>query len=253
MRLFRTRLAQKLFFIHIMKTGGTSFRKMLTRAISRSKDLYPNDQDLETLPNHWYPSARQVVQDKCDHKLRDFDVLCGHYPMMLGEHVFDEPYWTVAILRDPVRRTLSMLAHRRKHSAEFADRDPQAMLDDEEFVAKQVRNYQTKMFAFDNFDECVATVNCPLSISPERFQLACQRLRRLDVVGLTEQFEESVDCIGRLTGMKFSKVIRTNVTKNRRRITAGEDELEKRIIELVPYDIELYELAKQLFERQMTG
>lgn len=250
MRLFRRRLRQKLFFVHIMKTGGTSLRKMLTQATARRKDVYPNNDDLKKMPNHWYPPVKRVVQDMHDRALRDFDILCGHYPLILGEHLFDRPFWTAAILRDPVERTLSMLAHKKSNWPEYADTDPRAMLDDEQLVANQIQDYQTKVFAFDHPDECSESVNCPLDISTDRFERACQRLRDLDIIGLTERFEESVARVQRLTGLKFPALKRKNVTGSQWRIGADDQKLEQRIIELVPRDIKFYALAQKLFDEQ---
>ena len=101
----------KLFFMHIPKTAGTSFRRFLERSVRelggvvslRGADGIWSD-DSES-----YPSYAEFVAAR-GAGWRDCDLVCGHYPF----HVVDflHPDTTViTVLRDPLARTISHVKH----------------------------------------------------------------------------------------------------------------------------------------------
>jgi len=56
--LFKSnKIKDQLFFINVMKTGGTSLRKMLINELGE-KAIFPNDTNLSKLPNGWYPTTK---------------------------------------------------------------------------------------------------------------------------------------------------------------------------------------------------
>ncbi len=170
---------------HIMKTGGTSLRRMLVDAVGPDR-VYPNDEDLADRPHGWYPGSREFVDILRSGGAHGADILIGHFPFVLREEFEFDPL-TVALLRDPLDRTLSMLRH-RKLKRRRSDLSYEQLLYQHDFVERQVRDYQTKIFAFDSIQQCPETVDIALDVDEERFKSAVDRLSTVDVLGLTEDF-----------------------------------------------------------------
>lgn len=248
-RLRRRKLDEKLFFIHVMKTAGTSFRTMLVASVGAPDRVYPNDRDLARLPNGFYPSPEELLRTR----VRSFDVLVGHYPAFMGERYFGTDFRSIVFLREPVARTLSMIVHRIERWPHSAGLSPHQVLDDAAFVRNQIQDYQTKIFAFDSIEECASSVNRPLAIGPARYDRALERLERVDVVGLTERFDASLQVVEARTGLCFGKPVHTNRGQSRPELLSRDERLVERIRALIPNDLRLYQAATRIFERQLAS
>jgi hypothetical protein len=249
--LRRPKLDRKLFFIHVMKTAGTSFRRMLISSLGAPQRVYPNDRDLARLPNGFYPSPEELLRTRAG--VRSFDVLVGHYPAIMGERFFGSDFRSVVFLREPVARTLSMIVHRIERWPGSAGLSPHEVLDDATFVRNQIADYQTKIFAFDSIAECGGSVNQPLAIGPARYDRALERLERVDVVGLTECFEASLRMVEARTGLRFGAPVRTNCGRRQPKLLSCDEALVERIRALVPNDLRFYQAANRIFQRQLAA
>lgn len=241
------RLNSGVFFIHIMKTAGTSFRRMLTENLNELL-IYPNDQDLRQNKNGFYPNLDQVIKQMQCGNLRDFEILCGHFPFFLGELIFKKPRYIV-FLREPVARTISMIEHRKSKSPAYRELSYEAILEEEGFVKNQLENYQTKVFAFKNIGECSRNTNMPLEITVENFRLALNRLDKVDVIGITEHFNESIDLIEKEFGFKFDKTLYANRGLYDVRISK---KVRQKIMDINEHDLTLYEYATSRFFRSRS-
>ena len=141
-----------------------------------------------------------------------------------------------------------MIAHRHKKAnrfARFIKPNVSAWLDREEFVERQIRDYQTKVFALGGEDN----VNHAHPIDDAAFARAKARLLEADFVGLTERFAESIRLFEGLSGLRFGAPPHRNKSP---RYAASDAEIA-RIRTLVPHDIELYELARAKLERALAA
>ena len=232
-------------FVHIMKTAGTSFRTMLEETSEAA--IYPTKEELERHPKRWYLTAPELLErierGEIDLSARRF--LCGHYAADLT-HYLPGPWRTVTFLRDPVRRSLSMIAHRHVKGSRlnrFLKPNVSKYLDEEDFVERQIRNYQTKVFALDGR----GNVNHAYPIDEAAFERAKARLTEIDFVGLTERYAESIRLLQAMSGIKFAALAHENKSRG---YAASEAELD-RIRALVPYDIALYEIASRKLRAQL--
>jgi hypothetical protein len=232
-------------FVHIMKTAGTSFRKMLeeTPAIS----IYPTRDELAAHTRRRYLHVddllAQIESGALDISHRQF--LCGHFPAAFPERL-PGTWRTATFLRDPVRRTLSMIAHNHRQSGRlkrFFKPNVSKFLANEAYVAGQLRDYQTKVFALPP----TGNVNGPYAIDDAAFERAKARLLETDFVGLTEQFAQSIALFESISGQRFSPP----VYANKGRGYSATDADVKLIRTLVPRDIELYELAREKLQRSI--
>ena len=228
-----------IFFMHIMKTAGTSFRNLLEESLGEA--LFPTVENLHQRNNRYYYSAIEML-DLAD-ELESRQVICGHLPYSLAETL---GFGVATFLREPVSRTLSMLRHRRQKSPKFAAMSVREMLS-HPFVEKQVRDYQSKYFAVPHKQD----VNLPFSWAEKDFDRAKRRLAQTEFVGITEYFDESLDLFTNRTGLELPAARRLNVTENPI-IQPSEYELDL-IRQLVARDLELYELAKKLFWQRVNS
>jgi hypothetical protein len=231
-----------LLVVHVMKTAGTSLRGMLVDGLEPAA-VYPNDDDLQVLPNGWYPSPAELVEHVEVGAHHDARVIIGHVPYVLADALPRRPV-TIMLLRDPVARTVSMLDHRRTRSSKYRGASYAELLANERFVARSLRDYQTKMLAFDTVEECTPTVNVPLDIDEARFARARQRLEQVDVLGVLEDLPAFTRRLERVTGIRPGPE-RTENPRRRARDPLEPDVLA-RIEELTVRDRTLYERALEL-------
>lgn len=234
-------------FIHIMKTAGTSFRTMLEETPEAL--IYPTNEELGRHPRRWYLTApellERIARGEIDLSTRRF--LCGHYSANLTDHLPGD-WRTVTFLRDPVRRSLSMIAHRHFKESRlnrFLKPNVSKHLDREDFVERQIRDYQTKVFALDGR----GNVNHAHPVDDAAFERAKARLLEIDFVGLTERFAESVRLLESMAGIRFAALAHANKSRG---YAATEAEVE-RIRALVPYDLALYEIASRKLRDQLDA
>lgn len=237
----------EVFFIHIMKTAGTSIRRMLMASMPHSL-IYPNDTDLQQSESGQYPSLSEISRQLGSGEIRKFRVLCGHYPFFMGEKIFENPTYVV-FLRDPLARTISMIEHRKLQNPAYKNISYEQILDNKEFVATQLDNYQSKVFAFDGPQQCPNDVNVPFQLTAESFELALKRLEKVHVVGLTEHFDASMALIESHLGMTFHRQLHANQGNYNVDISA---EAKEKILDMNTYDLLFYEHARNRFLQQQS-
>ena len=229
-------------FVHVMKTAGTSFRLMLEEQLAR--EIYPTREELAAQRGRWYLHAPELLARVADGRLdlgrRRF--VCGHYSVNLRDRL--PGTWRTAIfLREPVARTLSMIRHRQRNAGFFRRRIvPESIADwlkKDIFVRNQVENYQTKVLSID----ALANVNKRATIDKEMFEKAANNVETIDFIGLTENFNDSISVFNDISGMNFSTVPHAN--RGKARGPAVSDQDIEAIRRLVPYDLELYERARE--------
>lgn len=177
-------------------------------------------------------------------------MVCGHYAAALAD---DLPgAWRIAtFLRDPVKRSLSMIAHRHRRAmslpqlARFVKPDISAWLDQEEFVERQIRDYQTKVFALGGR----GNVNRPYTIDAPAFARATERLLTADFVGLSERLADSIRLFEQFSKIRLGPIPHRNKSPS---YAASTAEIA-RIRTLVPHDLELYEVARMKFEQALAA
>lgn len=220
---------------------------MLYRTLPDKSRVYPNAKDLAESPNRWYPSISNVLAQVRHGQLRPFDIFLGHYPFFVAKEIFHEECITFAFFRDPVARTVSMLKHRKRSNKKYSEMSYEELLEDEQFVRRQLANYQTKVFAFSKHHPCRDSVNEPLKINEKKYALALEHLHQLHVIGLTEEFAKSIHVLEQRTGLSLGAPLVMNVSEPSEAIS---EELRAKIVALNYYDMQFYNQAKKLFLKQ---
>lgn len=245
-------MKRPVFFFHIMKTAGTSLLHMLDGALGDR--LYPNvaeraanaaASDNPVVPQY-YLSNHAFLQAARAGAARDRDVVIGHYPWVTGRRAFRDPLMAT-FLRDPVARTLSRLDHKIRLYA--PGKTVEELLDDGRFVRATIMDFQTKVFSVTFHPPEMDPLRLPPDPGADAFRKARDRMLGTDFVGLAERFSDSVRLFSRVTGIPLDSVpeARDNVGSWRE----PPEHVLRRVRELVPRDVELYEMAKERFEREV--
>ncbi|MCB1689683.1 MAG: sulfotransferase family 2 domain-containing protein [Halioglobus sp.] len=139
---------KKFLFIHIMKTGGTSFADIIGNNFP-AEERYPDaciDRDADIFRRiEAYLFAPNLVADvnALQGRLR---MVRGHVPYAVRTLLHDS-YVAMTLLREPVERTLSYLKHCRRYHSEHQKLALEEIYEDQWFNASFIHNYQTKLFS----------------------------------------------------------------------------------------------------------
>ncbi|MCC5952598.1 MAG: hypothetical protein JJU45_10940 [Acidimicrobiia bacterium] len=232
------RIDRPLLFVHVMKTAGGTLREHLRRTRPH-EELYPT-------PKVDAPYKANVkvglLRDLPEERRRHIRFYAGHFPLMVREYIRPAPV-TLSVLRNPVDRTLSLL---KVYSTrpEFQGW-PLERIYDRPFIHKWlVHNHQTRIFsvqASDNPDSFM----CPFPLDAARVALAREGVASIDVLGVTERYDDFVAEVAALTGWSFERMKDFHVNRGTWEIT---DAFRARIAEENSLDMDLYQYACALVE-----
>jgi hypothetical protein len=225
--------------LHIMKTAGTTLRSILEDDLG-GHAIYPNAGELARREHGWYPQATEVLDSLPS--LRPHAVLIGHFPAAILDRLPGR-YRGAVVLRDPVQRALSALAHMARMHATV----PARLVDDERMVGRLVRDYQTKILGCPD----VQRPNFHDRVDDATLDAALDRVATLPFVGITERFHDSCRLFDATFGTHTARFDRQ---LNVLRATGNEHaELIPAILPHVQRDLVLYEHALRRFENDLAG
>lgn len=124
--------AVKLFFMHVPKTAGTSFRRFLERSMrEHGQEVSSRRRDgIWSADSESYPTYDEFV-GTLRAEAPGFDLICGHYPYHVLE-LLPPGTGVVTVLRDPLARCIShvkhQMAYERVSRPEGPERDVNAFL-----------------------------------------------------------------------------------------------------------------------------
>ncbi|MCB0630654.1 MAG: sulfotransferase family 2 domain-containing protein [Saprospiraceae bacterium] len=229
-----------VFFVHIPKTAGTSFRNMLYRVID-PEVTYPNLRDLAIYEGH-YPRPEQL-EDYLSGIGRDIFFLAGHYPFAMGGLLAKVPDYYV-FLRDPLARTISNLLHFQRNEPDCMGLDLFQIFD---LYRKHLQNFQVRYLcdpSLTDFD----TFYHAERVTEKSLEQAKDHLSRCAFIGLTEEFSTSVRLAEKLLGISLGNILKDNFAAN---IPEYDDPaLAEYIGPAIQLDQKLYHHARILFEQQ---
>jgi len=231
---------QKVVFIHIPKTGGTTFRMVLRK-------LYPNS--FNRCQN---PSFNEVLKDLERFQCTEFHVAkAGSKSFYTHKDIIQKPNWRYledkhifVMFRNPVNRVVSSYFEKLRRSDQR--HSPELL---KKYVSIDgVHNLQTGF---------LIGMHPSSRKFPERSDLkfAKQLLQSLKInVGIMEHYDESLHLLEFVTGKQISdrNVRVENVTDNTLRAEV-DDATRDMIQQKNLLDQELYEYAVDLFEKQLQN
>ena len=175
------------FFLHVMKTGGTTFQQHIDANFA-ADECYPLEQSgLERVDSYFLLERLRALTAE---QRRAIKLYAGHFPYVATTLLEHEPI-TLALVREPLARTVSLLRHRKRYVAENRDMTLEEIYDDPWVYPVLVHNYQVRLFAM-TAEDAPRSYHDTIEIDDNRIAHALDNVRRLHVLGLTERFDEFI-------------------------------------------------------------
>src|SRR4051812_9633554 len=192
-----------VFFVHVMRTGGSTFKTVLQEHYGPSH-VYPDvaiDLDLasvaETTQNPFgHPIRDQAALDSyisIDRLLRvppdrraEGQAYVGHFPFVVTELMGIDPT-TVTLLRDPGERTISQLRTAKARRVRFAEASLEEIYEDGFEFPFFIHNHQAKVFAMERGDALESVLDV-IDVDDRRLAVAKANLEKVSVLGLQERY-----------------------------------------------------------------
>jgi len=247
-----------IFFIHIPKTAGTSFTRIL-------EQLYPP----EARCNAYYIQELIEVDPKTLSQLRLF---IGHIDYAANE-LMPKPLNIVTFIRDPVERAISAYNHIKANADhpqhDLFNAEVSSLYDfaNHPEFSRQLRNTQTGMLGRDNKFKLLYDLahNKQIELNEAKYLsnfhrqhevtkidlfVAQERLRKMSFFGIMGWFDASISIFCDMFGVPHpTHPPRDNIAVYRQ--TSEKPEYDKRdmeaVRELVYIDNQLYNFSKRLF------
>jgi len=183
---------RKFFFMHVPKTAGTTFRKMLDRHAPEGH-LWPDQKFLKKNGNR-YPNRKQLIDNY--KKELNSPIISGHYGMEIAS-LLPEDILILTFIRNPYERILSHIKHICALEKEFKG-DPNLVL---ESKFDMIMYLQSKMLNFKPHTREGAMKN-----------LEC--IERINFIGLTEEFERSITLCNKMFDWNLEMIKPQNQRNN---------------------------------------
>jgi hypothetical protein len=242
---------RRFFYVHVQKAAGTELRERLKRHFA-PEAMYPDKTDGDLFTVAPQVSVGQLLR-RWEQRKAEIEIITGHFPYSTIE-LLDAEFVTLSVLREPVERTLSHLRHHRKMTPETRELSLEALYD-EVFVPVYFHNHMVKMFSL-TAGEIAASAEKntwaavrAIDFTPERLARAKDQVSRLDVLGVHDHFEEFCSELVSRYGWALGEPLFANRTTTE----AAPASLRARIAADNAMDVELFEYARDLYERRRRG
>jgi hypothetical protein len=247
---------RQVFFLHIPKTAGSSLNRMLMEAFGLDEN-YPH-----------FNSTR-ILLESGDLWLK-LPLITGHLSHAVASILRPDPF-LFTFLREPVQRGISEFEFMKSHPEtrlgemaqgticeyyqnpsvrEFANNLQTKLLGEEldigEHYARFIREKLTPEQYFEGVEySLLKPVDDSVLASAKR------RLETIDFFGLTETFDADVPKLFNLLDKPCPELVTTNVTPPSVRMRSSYTQEEIDLVKSInTYDLQLYDFAKELYERK---
>lgn len=233
---------QRYFFVHVMKTGGATFRR----------HVYANFGEDEVFPDSRYDGDMRDANMDIEYLLTlpperkaKIRAYTGHFPFVVTD-LMEFDFVTLTILRDPVSRTISYLKHCKRYHKQHRHLTLEEIYDDPFFFPSFIHNHQAKVFAMTTGDKLESYMDV-IDIDDRRLEIARRNLEHVNILGLNEHHQEFLDAVQRRLGWEIGQIPNQRVSEESWEVP---DSLRKRITDDNAADLEFYEDARSEYGRR---
>ncbi len=235
----------KVIFLHIPKTGGSTVRQLIGRQ-------YPPGQTINLTRGNWRTNAMATVNRLTD--TPDPLLVMGHFRFGIHAYLPEPDDWTyVTVLRHPIRRVISQYAN---VTANQHPDERQLRLRELDIVTFAGRlghgERMTRWLAgLGMTDAADKTGKDPKPLPADALEHAKHNLRtRFASVGLLEEFPASALMMQQVLGWKSAHYTVQNVSRSGGGRAAVPPDIYAQLEKACASDLALYNFAKTLFEAQ---
>ena len=224
-----------LFFIHIPKTAGSTWRSILYRQYGDGKVCPVYDGD------GWYYSVREVRRMAAARR-NSYEAMLGHIGLERVDLMANAAHVAIStLLRHPVSRGESLIRHLQANDPAYRGKSPHEVLDSGN---PQFDNHQVRML-------CSTPPREGRAGAPE-LDSAVRALEGFAHFGLSERFQETYALACLQLGWRPVAYQRRNVGVDPGGRDTQASGVRERLAELNGIDMQLYEEAKRLFEDRIA-
>jgi hypothetical protein len=236
-----------LIFLHIPKTGGTTLHHVLERYYSKEQICSFKDPDRH--------NDIESFKGLSKAKREAYRLIQGHLSFGFHRHLPGRSTY-ITFLREPIARALSFYYYAKSDPDHYlyplltdGQVDLKTLLRQQTATTHELFNLQTSMIAGDEWADPLRPAD------HDALERAKQNLRTHFRVGLTEEFDASLQMLSQTFGWKIKAYTKKNVTRRKPQIKTLDAETRALLREANALDTELYQFARELFEtqRQMSG
>lgn len=243
-----------LIFLHISKTAGTSLRSIIQRQ-------YPAEAVYDIDPSYFVSDStkyEEVIQQRIAN-LRSMSesekrqIRCILHPTAFGIHqLLPQSSAYVTMLRDPIDHFVSSFYFAVNMPGHIYHREivEKKITIDTYFDHFDTENMQTRRIS--GYDELDRFYNVVSPLPAAALEMAKANLNKIAVVGIMESFDESLLLMQDSFSWRDIRYERKNVAPKRLKLDQLSPALRERLQVALAPDLELYALAKTMFEERVA-
>lgn len=249
-----------LYFLHIPKTGGTTFQTFLVSHFV----------DENVCPAHLWNQLLKLSPTQ----IEQYSLIRGHFYSYLFRYI-SCPLRYLTLLRDPAERAISHYGHIMRHPDHYLHLRARELNDfgaylRDPILATTVTNFQVRSLTFDHDPVAIASTlsvdelaaldlerqleaSTPRKADEDMLELAKHRLSQMCFVGISERMDDSILLLcKKLAWQKPEQVESHNINPARlRRSDISRTDLEY-LMKINQADYELYEYANRLLTQHLS-
>lgn len=223
----RDAMSDLAFFVHIPKTAGTTMRFLLNDALPPAS-IWPNNEEVKLNSKRYFPM--NAFDGLTEHRKRALKLVLGHLNVHMLDKLPVRPK-VFTFLREPHAQYGSYVNHKVIQFPNFKRMSlSQALSHDAIIDNPQIRFFLPRTHGTGPINE-------------EMFRLAVSNLKRCTVVGLTEQFDESLARISEQFQWRFGPIKSLNQNRKKRFASIDKSQIQDRI----QWDLKFYAEAVKIF------
>jgi len=219
-------MPRPLLFLHIPKTAGSTLAQVFKANAPSGKYF------------HFWNQPRVTEL----HLVPDKEVIFGHFRYGIHFYMPNQTAYYATMLREPVERVISYYYFHLQDT-----QDPAHKFAKEHTFEEWLEESPA---AQNEMTKSLSGIRSEFYPSTETFEIAKHHLRSMRYVGLTERFDNSLALMKYYFGFKDLSYDKTKVGVKKPHDL--DEKVREKIREKNRMDIELYEIAKEIFEAEMN-